>query len=148
MVFSTLTFLYFFFPICLIVYFAMPTLRAKNYALLFMSLLFYAWGEPLCLFLMMLTALVNYVGGLQIAKATEARTKKRWLVFSVLVSLASLVFFKYTNFLLENLNLLPGVHLPGFEIALPIGISFFTFQALSYSIDVYRGKALVQRSYA
>ncbi len=148
MVFSTLTFLYFFFPACLILYFAMPTLRTKNYALMAMSLLFYAWGEPLCLFLMMLTAFVNYLGGRMIARSADKKAKRRWLVFSVVVSLAFLVFFKYTNFLLENLNLIPGIHLPGFEIALPIGISFFTFQALSYAIDVYRGEARVQHSYA
>ena len=124
MVFSTLTFLYFFFPICLILYFAMPNLRTKNYVLMGMSLLFYAWGEPLCIFLMMLTAFVNYLGGLKIAKAADQKAKKRWLVFSVAVSLAFLIFFKYTNFLLENLSLIPGIRLPGFEIALPIGISF------------------------
>ncbi len=132
----------------MILYFAMPNLRAKNYALMAMSLLFYAWGEPLCLFLMMLTAFVNYLGGRMIARSADKKTKRCWLVFSVAVSLAFLVFFKYTNFLLENLNLIPGIHLPGFEIALPIGISFFTFQALSYSIDVYRGQARVQNSYA
>ncbi|MBE6953658.1 MAG: MBOAT family protein [Ruminococcaceae bacterium] len=148
MVFSTLTFLYFFFPICLILYFAMPNLRAKNYVLMGMSLLFYAWGEPLCIFLMMLTAFVNYLAGRQIAKAADQKAKKRWLVFSVAVSLAFLVFFKYTNFLLENLSLIPGIRLPGFEIALPIGISFYTFQALSYAIDVYRNQAKVQHSYA
>ena len=81
MVFSTLTFLYFFFPICLILYFAMPNLRTKNYALMAMSLLFYAWGEPLCLFLMMLTAFVNYLGGRMIARSADKKAKRRWLVF-------------------------------------------------------------------
>ena len=148
MVFSTLTFLYFFFPICLIVYFIMPNLRAKNYALMAMSLIFYAWGEPLCVFLMMFTAFVNYFCGLRIHAAADAAGRKRWLMASVAVSLAFLVFFKYTGFFIDNLNLLPGVHLPGWKIALPIGISFYTFQAMSYTIDVYRGAAEVQRSYA
>ena len=113
-----------------------------------MSLIFYAWGEPLCVFLMMFTAFVNYFCGLRIAAAADAAGRKRWVAISAVVSLAFLVFFKYTGFFIDNLNLIPGVHLPGWEIALPIGISFYTFQAMSYTIDVYRGSAKVQRSYA
>ena len=148
MVFSTLTFLYVFFPVCLGLYFLMPTLRAKNTALLLMSLVFYAWGDPVCVLLMMFTAFANYFCGLRIAAAKDQTVQKRWLAVSVVASLAFLVFFKYTGFFLSNLNRIPGVRLPGFQIALPIGISFYTFQAMSYTIDVYRGEANVQRSYA
>ena len=148
MVFSTLTFLYVFFPVCLGLYFLMPTLRAKNIALLLMSLVFYAWGDPVCVLLMMFTAFANYFCGLRIASAKDQTVQKRWLAVSVVASLAFLVFFKYTGFFLSNLNRIPGVRLPGFQIALPIGISFYTFQAMSYTIDVYRGEANVQRSYA
>lgn len=148
MVFSTLTFLYVFFPICLGLYFLMPSLRAKNTVLLIMSLIFYAWGEPVCLLLIMFTAFVNYLCGCRIADARDSRGRKRWLIASVTVSLGLLFFFKYTGFLLDNLNRIPGVHLPGWNIALPIGISFYTFQAMSYTIDLYRNEARVQRSYA
>ena len=148
MVFSTPTFLYVFFPVCLGLYFLMPTLRAKNIALLLMSLVFYAWGDPVCVLLMMFTAFANYFCGLRIAAAKDQTVQKRWLAVSVVASLAFLVFFKYTGFFLSNLNRIPGVRLPGFQIAMPIGISFYTFQAMSYTIDVYRGEANVQRSYA
>lgn len=148
MVFSTLTFLYVFFPICLGLYFLMPSLRAKNTVLLIMSLIFYAWGEPVCLLLIMFTAFVNYLCGRQIADAKDSRGRKRWLIVSVVVSLGLLFFFKYTGFLMTNLNRIPGVHLPDWNIALPIGISFYTFQAMSYTIDLYRDEARVQRSYA
>lgn len=148
MVFSTLPFVYFFFPVCLILYFAMPNIRAKNAVLLIMSLIFYAWGEPVWVLLMILTALVNYACGRGIGAAVSEGQRKFWFVLSVAASLGSLAFFKYTGFLIENLNLIPGVDIPAWELSLPIGISFYTFQSLSYTIDVYRGNTAVQKSYA
>ena len=147
MVFSTLPFVYFFLPICLILYFSVRWQWAKNTVLLVMSLVFYAWGEPVWILLMVLTALVNYLCGRKIGSAETAAGRKLWLICSVGVSLASLAVFKYTGFVIENLNLLPFVSLPPWKLTLPIGISFYTFQSLSYTVDVYRKNAAVQRSY-
>ncbi len=146
MVFSTTTFLFLFFPITLMLYYAMPNLKAKNCALLIMSLLFYAWGEPVFVLLMMLTAFVNYICARLLHGSKHH--KKAWLTVSIVFSLGALGLFKYAGFFLENLNHLPFLSLPGWKLALPIGISFYTFQALSYTIDVYRGEARMQRSYA
>ena len=147
MVFSTLTFVYFFLPVCLILYFLVPGIRAKNTVLLVMSLIFYAWGEPVWIVLMVLTALVNYLCGLAIGRAETRRKKRAWAAASIAVSLGALAVFKYTGFVIENLNLIPGVAIPAWKLTLPIGISFYTFQALSYTIDVCRGNTAVQRSY-
>ena len=146
MVFSTLPFVFFFLPITLIVYFLMPTLRAKNLALMVMSLIFYAWGEPVWVVLMALTAFVNYYCGRRVGTAVGG-DKKKWLTISVVISLAFLAFFKYTGFFIDNFNGIFGAHLPGWKLGLPIGISFYTFQAMSYTIDVYRGNARVQEHY-
>ncbi|MBR6740283.1 MAG: MBOAT family protein [Clostridia bacterium] len=146
MVFSTLTFVYLFLPVTVILYFLLPSLKAKNIILTVMSLLFYAWGEPIFLFLMLFTALLNFVCGLLIDR-TEGKKKKAWLVVSVVLNLGMLGFFKYAGFILENLSALTRLNLPMWQIALPIGISFYTFQSMTYTIDVYRGDAAVQRSF-
>ena len=147
MVFSTLPFVYFFLPICLILYFFMPKLKAQNIVLLIMSLVFYAWGEPVWIILMVLTAFINYICGKKIGYARSAKSKKLWFCTSLVVSLGSLAVFKYTGFVINNLNLIPFLNIPVWKLTLPIGISFYTFQSLSYTVDVYRGNTAVQKSY-
>ena len=148
MVFSSLNFLYLFLPVCLLLYFIIPRLKYKNIVLLIMSLFFYAWGEPKWIIVMILMAFVDYFAGLMIAKnADNRRRKKFWLIFSVVVSVAALGIFKYTGFVIDNINAVFGSSIADPPFVLPIGISFYTFQALSYTIDVYRGKTQVQLSY-
>jgi len=143
-VFSSLIFLYLFLPICLLLYFAVKPLRAKNCVLLIFSLLFYAWGEPVYIVLMVLSAMFNYAAGRAMEKWPGK--KKTMLVHAVAVNLLALGVFKYAGLLAETWNLLTGICIPVPQIALPIGISFYTFQAMSYVVDVYRGKAQVQKS--
>ncbi|MBR4941562.1 MAG: MBOAT family protein [Clostridia bacterium] len=147
MVFSTLPFVYFFLPICLILYYSMRKLKAQNIVLLAMSLLFYSWGEPVWIILMILTALVNYFCGRKIGYAADEKSRKLWVVISIAVSLGSLAVFKYTGFMINNANMIPGINIPAWKLTLPIGISFYTFQSLSYTIDVYRRNTEVQKSY-
>ena len=143
MVFSSLLFLYAFLPVCLLLYFLVPGLTGKNIVLLCASLVFYAWGEPVYVFLMLAVAALNWGFGLLLGK----KRSKGLLALCVALNLASLVVFKYAGFLVENCNALFGAafRVPG--ISLPIGISFYTFQALSYSVDVYRKDVGAQRSY-
>ena len=143
MVFSSLLFLYAFLPVCLLLYFLVPGLKGKNIVLLCASLVFYAWGEPVYVFLMLAVAALNWGFGLLL----EKRPEKLWLALCVALNLASLVVFKYAGFLVENCNALFGAAFRAPQISLPIGISFYTFQALSYSVDVYRKDVGVQRSY-
>lgn len=143
MVFSSLLFLYAFLPVCLLLYFLVPGLTGKNIVLLCASLVFYAWGEPVYVFLMLAVAALNWGFGLLL----EKRPEKLWLALCVALNLVSLVVFKYAGFLVENCNALFGTALRDPQISLPIGISFYTFQALSYSVDVYRKDVGVQRSY-
>ena len=143
MVFSSLLFLYAFLPVCLLLYFLVPGLKGKNIVLLCASLVFYAWGEPVYVFLMLAVAALNWGFGLLL----EKRPEKLWLALCVALNLASLVVFKYAGFLVENCNALFGAAFRVPQISLPIGISFYTFQALSYSVDVYRKDVGVQRSY-
>ena len=143
MVFSSLLFLYAFLPVCLLLYFLVPGLKGKNIVLLCASLVFYAWGEPVYVFLMLAVAALNWGFGLLL----EKKRSKGLLALCVALNLASLVVFKYAGFLVENCNALFGTALRDPQISLPIGISFYTFQALSYSVDVYRKDVGVQRSY-
>ena len=143
MVFSSLLFLYAFLPVCLLLYFLVPGLTGKNIVLLCASLVFYAWGEPVYVFLMLAVAALNWGFGLLLGK----KRSKGLLALCVALNLASLVVFKYAGFLVENCNALFGTALRVPQISLPIGISFYTFQALSYSVDVYRKDVGVQRSY-
>lgn len=144
MVFSNLIFLYLFFPITLAAYFLAPQLKLKNIVLLIASLIFYAWGEPVYILLLLVSAGINYFAGCQMEFQAHRKAK---LVLAVTVNLLLLAVFKYAGFLVGNLNTLTGLSLPVPKIALPIGISFYTFQAMSYVIDVYRGKVGIQRSY-
>ena len=145
MLFSSITFLYFFLPLVLALYFAVP-FRAKNLILLAFSLLFYAWGEPVYVLLMAVTIVSQWLFGLLIERCRGTRWSKIWLIVSLAVGLGSLGVFKYSDFFLETLRTLSGQPIRLLGIALPIGISFYTFQILSYTIDLYRGEARVQRS--
>ena len=148
MVFSSLNFMYLFLPVCLLLYFILRGIKARNYLLLVMSLLFYAWGEPKWIVLMIVTTLVDYGAGLLVDKYRGQKQAKWALAGSVVITLSFLAVFKYLGFFNQNLNSLFGAKLPTQIFNLPIGISFYTFQAITYVVDVYRGKARVQRSYA
>ena len=143
MVFSSLVFVCIFLPVVLILHTAIGNRKAKNGLLLAASLLFYAYGEPVYIFLMLLSALLNYL----LALALHKNHSKLIMALAVIVNLGLLGVFKYTGFIMTNINSLLGLALPVPQISLPIGISFFTFQALSYVIDVYRGDVAVQRNY-
>ena len=146
MLFSSIPFLYYFLPITLLFYFAVPW-KLKNAVLLLSSLVFYGWGEPKLLILMLFTITVMYFCGLAIDAAENPRQKKFWLTVSCVVSLSLLGLFKYADFLLSSLNTLTGLSIPLLKLALPVGISFYTFQSLSYTIDVYRGAVPAQKSW-
>ncbi len=144
MVFSGLVFMYAFFPLCLLFYFLCPKLTYRNIVLVVFSLLFYAWGEPVYVFLMVASTFFNYLAGIALDK-TEGKRKlqKAILAASVAVNLGALVFFKYTGFIMQNI----GLDGTAFNLTLPIGISFYTFQALSYVVDVYRGSVPPQKAF-
>jgi len=144
MLFSSIPFLYYFLPAVLIVYFLVPR-SLKNGVLLLSSLIFYGWGEPSLLGLMVFTIALFYGCGLAIGRCTSPRGKKAWLTVSVVISLALLGIFKYADFFIGSFNALTGLGLPLLRLALPVGISFYTFQCLSYTIDVYRGTVPVQK---
>ena len=145
MLFSSIPFLFYFLPVVLILYFLVPRCL-KNSVLLLTSLFFYGWGEPKYVFLMIATILLFYGCGLAIGRAKQQKWKKFWLVVSVVVSLALLAIFKYADFFISSVNAATGLSIPLLRLALPIGISFYTFQSLSYTVDVYRGNARVQKN--
>lgn len=151
MVFSSLEFLLAFLTVTLLVYFVVP-LKLRNIVLLMVSLIFYGWGEPVYVFLMIFTITVDYIFGLLVERAQKRDDPKRarlHLILSVVINLAILGFFKYYNFFVSNLRLIPGLDwLPLLDLELPIGISFYTFQALSYVIDVYRRDTGAQHNIA
>jgi len=146
-VFSSLIFIFGFLPFTLLLYYFSPNIKVKNYVLTFLSILFYAWGEPVWVILLLISSIVDFVNGKIIARHLGQWKARVALIASIFFNLGFLITFKYTGFFIDNLNLIPGVHLPGWEIALPIGISFYTFQTLSYTIDVYRGKVEAQQSF-
>lgn len=144
MLFSSIVFLFTFLPAVMLLYYLLPV-RFRNVILLLASLVFYAWGEPVYLFLMLLSILFNYFSGLDIARnLQDKRAAKRSLFFNLIINLAVLGFFKYEGFVLDTLNGILPVHISYHALPLPIGISFYTFQILSYIIDVYRGNVKVQ----
>lgn len=145
MLFSGITFLFYFLPPLLIVYYLLPK-RFRNLALLLASLIFYFCGEPKYLLLMLLGTLSGYVHALLIAATENERRRRLYLVSACTLSLLALGVFKYADFVISNINAL-GFELPLYKLALPIGISFYTFQILSYVIDVYRRKVPVQTSF-
>jgi alginate O-acetyltransferase complex protein AlgI len=144
MLFSSIPFLYYFLPAVLITYFLVPW-KLKNAVLLLFSLIFYGWGEPKLVFLMIFTIAVFYACGIAIGKARQQRWRKFWLWVSAAVGIGLLSVFKYADFFVENFNAVTGLSLPLLKLALPVGISFYTFQCLSYTIDVYRDTAEVQK---
>ena len=144
MLFSSIVFLFTFLPAVMLLYYLLPV-RFRNVILLLASLVFYAWGEPVYLFLMLLSILFNYFSGLDIARNLQDKiAAKRGLGFNLIINLAVLGFFKYEGFVLDTLNGILPVHISYHALPLPIGISFYTFQILSYIIDVYRGNVKVQ----
>lgn len=149
MIFSSIFFLFVFLPVTLLLYYLVPW-RLKNFMLLLCSLIFYAWGEPVYVFLMLFSILFNFISGIEIQHYQELEQTKLlrfsfW--FTVAVNLAILGFFKYYGFLIGNLNAILPFDIPYRDLPLPIGISFYTFQTLSYIIDVYWGRVPVQKNF-
>ncbi len=149
MVFSGITFLYYFLPCVLLLYFFVPA-KAKNVVLLFASLFFYAWGEPVYILLMLLSIFIGYVSGLLLEKTMHGPigwiTPKVVLTAAVGIFTMLFVIFKYTDFIIENVNAATGMSIPLRHIVLPIGISFYTFQIISYLVDVYRKEVPAQKN--
>lgn len=143
MVFSSITFLFYFLPIVLLVYYAVPK-KCKNIVLLIASLAFYFHGEPKYTLLMIFSIICTYFFGLLIDK--YKKHSKIFLILSISISIGILVYFKYTNFIIQNINLWLTNKIDFIYVALPIGISFYTFQMISYIVDVYRGQAKVQKN--
>ncbi len=141
MVFSSITFTFFFLPIFLLLYFLLPF---KNTILLIFSLIFYAWGEPVYILLMVFSSVVDFTIG---RKLETTKYKKTFLSLSIFINLFVLIFFKYSDFLIDNLNILFGLSIDNFNLGLPIGISFFTFQTMSYSIDIYKGNVIAEKNF-
>ncbi|MEG2116488.1 MAG: MBOAT family O-acyltransferase [Clostridia bacterium] len=155
MLFSSIPFLFYFLPIVVALYFIMPNIRWKNIVLMLASLFFYFWGEPIYTLLMLFTITSGFVHGLFIEKFSnhvegekrQTKKSKAFMLSSVIISLALLGVFKYTDFFIETINGVFNAGLDPLRLALPIGISFYTFQTLSYTIDLYRGNAKMQKSY-
>lgn len=146
MVFSSLLFIFLFLPFVLLLYFSAPR-RLKNGILFVVSLLFYAWGEPIYIFLLLASALIDYFIALYIDKHRGTSKSKFGLILSIVVNIGVLSVFKYSSFIVGNINGLFGTALTDPELPLPIGISFYTFQTMSYIIDIYRGNVQVQRNF-
>ena len=144
MLFSSIPFLYYFLPAVLLVYFLVPK-AAKNAVLLLSSLVFYGWGEPKYVLLMIVTIAAFYICGLGIGSAKHEQARKLWLTVSVIIGIALLTVFKYADFFIQSFAAVTGLSLPLLKLALPIGISFYTFQCMSYAVDVYRGTVQAQR---
>lgn len=147
MVFSSLIFLYFFLPMNLVLYFVCKNLTYRNMVLIIFSLAFYAWGEPVWVILLIFSAAIDYFHGLIIERNRGTWKAKAALISSIVLNLSLLGFFKYSNFIAQNINTLFGANIPLNNFHLPIGISFYTFQTLSYVIDVYRNDTRAQPSF-
>ena len=150
MLFSSILFLLYFLPATLAIYYLVPrkNIEARNLVLLAASLLFYSWGEPVYIVLMIYSAFLNYYSALQIGRAQEkGRSGKGSMLFALFMNLLVLGFFKYFGFLMDTFNSLTGLHIHYTALSLPIGISFYTFQALSYIFDVYRKNVGAQKSF-
>ena len=142
MLFTSISFLYYFLPLVLIIYFIVPK-KYKNLILFIFSLIFYFYGEPKYIFLMILEILIAYIGAILIDKYKS----KKILIITLFIHIILLIIFKYTSFLITNINNVFNTNFKLLNIALPIGISFYTFQIISYIIDVYKGKVKVQKSF-
>ena len=139
MLFSSISFLYYFLPILLLVYFIVPS-RFKNIVLLLFSLFFYFYGEPEYIWILLLSCVINFYAGKQIGKHLNTRYATGVLVGSIIIDLSLLFYFKYSNFMITNINQLFSTKISLLYVVMPIGISFFTFQTIGYVVDVYRGK--------
>ena len=145
MIFSSITFLFYFLPIVLGIYYIVPK-KCKNLVLLVASFFFYFYGEPTYVLLMAFSIISTYIFGLLINKYQGTKYAKLWLILAIAVSLGLLIYFKYANFIIENINLWLKHKIDFIYVALPIGISFYTFQMISYLVDVYRKEAKVQKN--
>lgn len=145
MLFSGIPFLYYYLPLALLLYFIAPK-KLRNTVLLIASLVFYGWGEPKYVVLMSASIIIGYFAGLMIEAFKKPAARKAVLIADIVINLGFLAYFKYTNFFIENFNSIFGLSVPLLKIALPIGISFYTFQILSYAVDVYRGEVRAQRN--
>jgi len=148
MVFSSLLFLLLFLPLLLILYFIGKNLKWRNAVLLLFSLVFYAWGEPKWILCMLGATVINYICALVLEKASSPIRRKVVLALGVIASLAALFYFKYASFFMDTVAELFGVNWRLPDVQLPIGISFYTFQILTYTVDVYRGKVPPQKNFA
>ena len=146
MVFSSLLFLYVFLPIALFLYYISPD-KVKNFTLFILSLIFYAWGEPIYVGIMLFSSVFDYCNGRLLDKFKVEWKRKAVLILSVIVNIGLLFFFKYYNFVIDNLNYLFNLNISASTLSLPLGISFYTFQTLSYTIDVYRGEVEASKSF-
>ncbi len=144
MVFSSLTFIFLFLPILCVFYFLFKKILIKNIILLIFSLIFYSWGEPIYIFLMIFSILITYLFSYLINKFSNH--KKIFLVLAIIIVIGILGFYKYADFLINNLNILFNTNIPNLNLPLPIGISFYSFQILSYLIDLYKGKVKHQKN--
>ena len=148
MVFADLFFIYFFMPLCILLYFVARSIPARNAVLLGFSLVFYAWGEPVWIVMLIAYSFLNFMTGKIIERTRGKPSAKTALLIAVIVDIGVLGIFKYSGFIVENVNSLFHISIPVPNIKLPIGISFYTFQTLSYSIDCYWGKVKAQKSFA
>ena len=147
MIFSSIHFLFFFFPLFILLYFTLP-FKYKNYILLLFSLIFYAWGEPIYILLMIFSSIVDFINGKNIEKYKDDNKKKKfYLIISIIINISLLGFFKYADFFIKVINNILNLDIPLLNLGLPIGISFFTFQTMSYSIDVYRGDVKAEKDF-
>ena len=147
MSFSDLFFIYFFLPICLLCYYGSKSSRTRNTILIAFSLVFYAWGGPVWVLLLLLSAAVNYIIALRLGPDKDDTFKKAFLAVALIFNIGMLLVFKYTGFFVENLNLIFRTSIPVPAISQPIGLSFYTFRAISYILDVYWGKSKAQKSF-
>ena len=145
MLFSSLFFIYFFLPLCMVMTLMTSKIKVQNWILLIFSLFFYAWGEPFWVLLMVGTGAFTWLMGFVIDRSDSPVKRRSAMIAATVVMLGSLGIFKYTNFFVEQLNVIPFINIPSPEIRLPIGISFYTFQVLTYIIDLYRGEVKLQR---
>ncbi|MFC5704203.1 MBOAT family O-acyltransferase [Cohnella faecalis] len=146
MVFSSILFLYFFFPVLLLAYFVVKNTKFRNWILIVFSFAFYAWGEPVWVFLLVAASLLGYLASLYVDKHRGTRKGKLVFIVSICLIIGMLGYFKYTGFLIDNVNELLGLEVARPNIALPIGISFFTFEIICYMSDVYKGAIRAPRS--
>ena len=147
MIFSSIPFLFFFFPLFILLYFTLP-FKSKNYILFLFSLIFYAWGEPIYILLMIFSSIVDFINGKNIEKYKDDNKKKKfYLIISIIINISLLGFFKYADFFIKVINNILNLDIPLLNLGLPIGISFFTFQTMSYSIDVYRGDVKAEKDF-